>query len=129
MDKQRARTFLREGATGRRRIGHDNMKARETPNVNKSPDMIRVPGQLLPTENGHPVLPVEVGPQLAFRYDSKARTLEIDIPHWAIEGIEKVGILRLHFLPEAVYGLAVAVHTLEKKGDGTIGREPKIRAH
>jgi hypothetical protein len=98
-------------------------------NVSKSPNTIRVPSQLFSVENGHPVLPIEVGPQLHFRYDSKSRTLAIDIPHWAIEGMEKVGILRLHFSPDAAHYLAHAIHAIEEESRGPIGEETNLRVH
>jgi hypothetical protein len=105
------------------------MKIKKSVKVDKSPGMIRVPSQLLQTENGHPLMPIAVGIPLSVRYDLETETLEFDLPHLEFEGIEKVGILRLCFSPEAAHCLARAIHIVEEKFDGKIGKEPTTLAH
>jgi hypothetical protein len=74
-------------------------------------------------------MPIEVGIPLSVRYDFETQMLELDVPHWDIEGIEKVGILRLRFEPEAAYSLARALRILEEKSGGKVGKEPTTFAH
>lgn len=81
--------------------------------------------QLLSTEDGHLVLPYEVDVPLNCLYQQDTGELVVDTATLRIAGVEKAGILRLRFSPEAAHAFLQALRAVEEQLAIKIGSSTK----